>query len=76
MLLVFKQIWDKVNVWGLVALGALGFLFKYGMDKKQQGEDAALAKVNKATQEVTDEWNKIDARPKSVDDAIERLRND
>ncbi len=76
MLLVLKKLWDQVGLWPVALLGVVGFLFKYGSDQKKQGENQALSKVNTETQKVQDEWNKVDARPKSVDDAIERLRND
>lgn len=75
MLQVFKYIWDNVSVWGLVALGALAFLFKYGNDKKNEGAHAVIDEINKKNQKVQDAWDKIDTTDPTVDESLNRLRN-
>ena len=72
---LLNLIWEKVNVWGLVALGVLAFLFKYGQDKKQEGAAAATSKINEQSQKVQDAWEKIDRTDPTVDQSLDRLRN-
>ena len=72
---LLNLIWEKVNVWGLVALGVLAFLFKYGQDKKQEGAAAATSKINEQSQKVQDAWEKIDRTDPTVGQSLDRLRN-
>ena len=73
MLMAFKWLWDQVNVWGLVALGVIAFLFKYGNDKKNEGAASVVHEMNKESEKVRDAWDEIDRGAISVDSALERL---
>lgn len=74
LLLFFKSLWDKFNVWIVIAIGVLLGLWKFARDQREIGEARLRNEINKKSQEVQDAWTKIDSDPRDFDDAIKRLR--
>lgn len=72
MLQVFN--WIKVNVWAVVVVVGLGFLAKFGSDKRTQGRQDIVESINKNNQKVQDDWDKIDRTNPTVDGSLDRLR--
>lgn len=71
---VFNDIWLKIAAVGAIILALLGALFKYGADKKAQGARTVTDEINKKSQKVQDDWDKIDRTNPTVDESLNRLR--
>lgn len=74
MLQVFNDLWVKVAAVGVILLGLVGALLKYGSDKKAEGARSVIDDINKKNQKVQDEWDKIDGSNPTVDESLDRLR--
>lgn len=55
-------------------MALLGALLKYGADKKAEGARTVTDEINKKSQKVQDDWDKIDRTNPTVDESLNRLR--
>lgn len=74
MMTLLNDLWVKLAALGVVVLALLGALLKYGSNKKAEGARTVTDEINKKSQEVQNEWDKIDRTNPTVDESLGRLR--
>lgn len=71
---LFVGLKEKLIIGGLIFLAILGYIFKIKRKAYKEGQESVNTQIKKENKEIRDDWEKIDRKPTTVDDAISRLR--